>query len=36
MDYANGESYDGQWENDLKHGFGIMKYADGTTYYGYW
>ena len=28
--------YDGDWEFDLKHGFGELSYPDGTTYSGQW
>jgi len=25
MTYANGEVYDGQWLDDLRHGYGILE-----------
>lgn len=29
LDLANGDSYDGDWQNDEKNGFGIYTYANG-------
>ena len=34
--YENGELYEGQWTNDLKHGKGVFIHADGTRYEGEW
>ena len=34
--YANGDKYDGQWKDGLKHGKGILTCADGDTYNGDW
>lgn len=28
--------YDGCWENDLRHGFGKLKYPNGDYYEGGW
>jgi hypothetical protein len=25
MIYSNGDIYEGQWKNDLKHGYGILE-----------
>ena len=30
LEKINGEVYDGEWENDLKSGFGVLKNAEGT------
>ena len=27
--YQNGDRYDGDWKNGLKHGYGIYTFADG-------
>jgi hypothetical protein len=32
--YSNGSKYEGEWSNNLKHGFGIFTFEDGTTYEG--
>lgn len=29
MTYPNGDSYEGEWANDLREGFGILKYSKG-------
>ena len=34
-DFGN-EEYDGDWEDDLMHGFGTYKYTSGATYTGQW
>lgn len=31
-----GNSYCGTWKDNLKHGFGVMKFADGQVYVGLW
>ena len=31
---ADGESYEGDFKNDLRDGFGIIKYVDGRVYEG--
>ncbi len=28
--------YEGQWENDFKHGKGVEKFANGTVFEGYY
>jgi len=33
--FANGEKYEGAWENDLPHGWGEFWYANGDYYQGY-
>ena len=32
--YAYGDKYEGDWQDDKKHGEGKMLFADGTTYVG--
>jgi receptor expression-enhancing protein 5/6 len=34
MNYANGESYKGDWFKDMKHGSGVMIHKDMTKYVG--
>jgi radial spoke head protein 1 len=34
--YPNGDVYQGEWENDLKHGFGTYTYANGSKKKGTW
>ncbi len=34
--YANGEKYDGEWINNLKHGIGRKTYDKLGEYNGYW
>ena len=34
MKYANGMVYDGEWKNDLRHGFGVLTWPDGRKYEG--
>lgn len=34
--YADGSSYVGSWEHDLKHGKGIFTWADGNKFSGEW
>jgi hypothetical protein len=36
MEYENGDVYDGKWVNDMRDGFGIMKFKSGDTYEGDW
>ena len=30
--YDNGDSYDGTWKRNMKHGYGTYTYADGRRY----
>ncbi len=30
------EEYDGEWQDDLMHGFGTYKYTSGAHYSGQW
>ena len=32
--FPDGYEYNGEYKNDLKHGYGVIKTADGTTYEG--
>jgi len=37
--YPNGDSfnfYEGEFIEGKRHGYGVMKYASGETYEGYW
>jgi len=34
-DFKSEVSYEGEWLNELKHGFGVEKMNDGSTYEGY-
>jgi len=34
--YANGDKYEGEWENNLKHGEGTYIWANGDKYEGEW
>ena len=36
MTYPNGDVREGEWENNLKHGKGIMYYANGSILIQYW
>lgn len=36
MIYANGDIYEGSWQNDLKHGYGIIEKKNNDKYYGCW
>lgn len=30
------EEYEGDWEDDMMHGYGVYKYTSGATYSGQW
>jgi hypothetical protein len=30
--HNNGDTYEGEYENDMKHGFGIYCWANGSSY----
>lgn len=34
--FVEGSSYNGEWKDDMKHGFGTLIYPDGTKYEGDW
>ncbi|XP_037092653.1 MORN repeat-containing protein 3-like isoform X3 [Pollicipes pollicipes] len=34
--YPDGESYEGEWRRDRRHGWGRMFYKDGSLYEGGW
>lgn len=36
MSQTNGDKYDGQWLDGLKHGHGVYRWADGSCYMGTW
>jgi hypothetical protein len=36
MIFKNGELYEGDYVNDLKHGFGKYTFSDGKIYEGEW
>lgn len=36
MKYPDGSTYEGEWKNDLKHGYGVYIYANGDKYEGQW
>ena len=36
MIYYNGNNYEGDWKNNLKEGYGIMKYGNGDEFNGNW
>jgi hypothetical protein len=36
MKYANGDNYEGNWEDHFKNGFGKMNYDNGDYYEGFW
>ena len=36
MIYANGNFYEGEWNNGIIHGQGKMTYAKGDVYEGEW
>ncbi len=29
--YSNGDTYEGQFKNDLREGFGVYKFSDNNT-----
>lgn len=33
--FVKGSTYNGQWKDDKRHGFGTLVYPDGTKYEGY-
>jgi len=36
MKWKNGDSYDGEWKNGKKNGYGVYVSEDGQIYEGYW
>lgn len=36
MRYANGNIYEGDWQNGSRNGYGVQKYANGDVYTGEW
>jgi hypothetical protein len=33
-EYSNGDKYEGEWENGVRHGLGIVHFHDGGYYHG--
>ena len=33
---SNGDFYDGEWFENLPHGYGVRKFADGRKWEGTW
>lgn len=36
MAWPDGKIYQGDFENDMRHGFGCLEYKDGRKYIGQW
>ena len=36
FEFACGGTYTGQWNGELRHGYGTQKWPDGSIYSGYW
>jgi hypothetical protein len=36
LTYENGDVYEGNFDNDLREGWGVFIHADGTKYEGQW
>lgn len=36
FEYASGAVYEGEWINDVRDGFGVLTWSDGTKYAGAW
>jgi hypothetical protein len=36
MIYVNNDKYEGQWNDGLRHGYGVYTMADGSKYEGNW
>merc|ERR1719456_1379340 len=34
--FKSGAVYKGQWENNMRHGFGTQTWSDGSTFSGQW
>ena len=34
--WKNGDIYDGDWVDGMKHGYGVWKNKGGDQYQGYW
>lgn len=32
--YSNGSKYEGEWRDNLKHGYGLFTFEDGSIYRG--
>jgi hypothetical protein len=36
LQYKNGDYYEGQWIDDVRHGFGRLQFKTGDLYEGEW
>lgn len=36
MTYQNGDFYEGEFQNEQRHGFGKYQFADGSAFSGEW
>ena len=36
MSYPNGDVYEGEWLEDVRHGYGELKYIRGDYFQGSW
>ena len=36
MHYRNGDTYEGEWKQDLRHGYGVLTLKDRGMYEGEW
>jgi hypothetical protein len=36
MEYANGDRYEGAWQQGQRHGKGVYEYSNGDVYDGNW
>lgn len=36
MKYPDGSTYEGEWKDNVKHGYGVYVYANGDKYEGQW
>jgi len=36
MTHANGDLYEGEWKEDMAHGYGTFLDTKGASYKGYW
>jgi hypothetical protein len=34
--FPNGNRFEGEWSNDVKHGYGVLTYVNGERYEGEW
>ena len=36
MSWPDGKQFEGEFQNDVKHGHGVMQYPDGRFHEGNW